>query len=395
MATLFFITKSHRFPNNMISYMESRFPDIEKEYFVVDRRKKVQLPEAANVHRILSYVEFLKNRSLVRLIHSADGIVVSGVFIMQYVFPIYGKNVLRKIYWQFWGGDYEKFCGRKRLTRKLRAEKWIIARNLQEARGTILLTRQEFDIFQKIFPEVVKKKVYYAIVPSGADDEEMIRRIRSERTRQRNDQNLLIQTGSAVEEAGMVSSEKENMNRRIVIGNSSTDSNRHLELFEKIKHLDLINVDLYCPLSYGEKEYRDEVIKQGYELFGNHFHPLTEYMKYEEYVKFLCTCDVGIYYNNRQQALGNINRMLDLGKKVYLPVMLRDYCATYGYITYAVEDIVHSSIRDLLDFPIESVEHNIDCIEARTQDIYESWRSIFEDMKAIKEHNITYRCPNS
>ena len=56
MATVFFITKSHRFPYNMISYLESRFPDIEKEYFVVDRRKEVQLPEAANVHRILSYV---------------------------------------------------------------------------------------------------------------------------------------------------------------------------------------------------------------------------------------------------------------------------------------------------------------------------------------------------
>lgn len=384
MATVFFITKSHRFPYNMISYLESRFPDIAKEYFVVDRRKEVQLPKAANVHRILSYVEFLKNRSLVQLIRSADGIVVSGVFNMQYVFPIYGKNVLRKIYWQFWGGDYEKFRGRKRLTWKLRVEKWIITRNLLEARGTILLTRQEVDVFQKVFPEAVKKKVYYAIVPSGVDDEEMIRRIRLERTRQRNDQNQLIQTGIAVEEAGMVSSERENANRRIVIGNSSTNSNRHLELFERIKHLDLTNVDLYCPLSYGEKEYRDRVIKQGYELFGNHFHPLTEYMKYEEYVQFLCTCDVGIYNNNRQQALGNINRMLDLGKKVYLPAMLRDYCATYGYITYAVEDIDHSSIRDLLDFPLENVEHNIGCIEARTQDIYESWRSIFEDMEAFE-----------
>ena len=364
--------------------MESRFPDIEKEFFVVDRRKEVQLPKAANVHRILSYAEFLKNISLVQLIRSADGIVVSGVFTMQYVFPIYGKNVLRKIYWQFWGGDYEKFRRRKELTWKLRVEKWIIARNLLEARGTILLTRQEVDVFQKVFPESVKKKVYYAIVPSGADDEKMIRRIRSERMRQRNDQNQLIQTGIAVEEAGMVSSERENANRRIVIGNSSTNSNRHLELFERIKHLDLTNVDLYCPLSYGEKEYRDRVIKQGYELFGNHFHPLTEYMKYEEYVQFLCTCDVGIYNNNRQQALGNINRMLDLGKKVYLPAMLRDYCATYGYITYAVEDIVHSSIRDLLDFPLENVEHNIGCIEARAQDIYESWRSIFEDMEAFE-----------
>ena len=298
MTVIFFITKSHRFSGNMISYLESNFPDIKKEYFVVDRKQEVQLQEAANVHRILSYIEFLKNRSLVRMIRSADGIVVSGVFTMQYVFPIYGKSVLRKVFWQFWGGDYEKFRGGKRLTWKLRVEKWIIVRNLREARGTILLTRQELDAFREVFPEALKKKVYYAIVPSGADDAEMIRRIRSERTRQRNEKNQLIQTGIAVEEAGMVSSERENAHRRIVIGNSSTDSNRHLELFERIKHLDLTNVNLYCPLSYGEKEYRDEVIKRGYELFGNHFHPLTEYMMYEEYVQFLSTCDVGIYNNN-------------------------------------------------------------------------------------------------
>lgn len=384
MTTVFFITKSHRFPCNMITYLERNFPDIKKEYFVVDRRQEVHLPEAANVHRILSYIDFMKNRSLVQMIRSADGIVVSGVFTMQYVFPIYGKNVLRKIYWQFWGGDYEKFRRRKGLTWKLRVEKWIIARNILEARGTILLTRQEADVFQKVFPEAVRKKVYYAIVPSGADDEELIRRIRSERTRQRNDQNQHIQAGSTVEEASMVSSESENANSRIVIGNSSTNSNRHLELFEKIKHLDLTNVDLYCPLSYGEKEYRDRVIKQGYKLFGNHFHPLTDYMKYEEYMQFLCTCDVGIYNNNRQQALGNINRMLDFGKKVYLPAMLRDYCASYGYITYAVEDIAYSSIRELLDFPPENVEHNVDCIETRTRDIYKSWRGIFDDVKAFE-----------
>lgn len=384
MTMVFFITKSHRFPCNMISYLESNFPDIKKEYFVVDRKQEVQLQEAANVHRILSYIEFLENRSLVRMIRSADGIVVSGVFTMQYVFPIYGKSVLHKVFWQFWGGDYEKFRRRKRLTWKLRVEKWIIARNLREARGTILLTRQEFDAFQEVFPEALKKKVYYAIVPSGTDDAEMIRRIRLGRARQSNDQGQQLQTKSIVGEIGRGSPERENAHRRIVIGNSSTDSNRHLELFERIKHLDLTNVNLYCPLSYGEKEYRDEVIKRGYELFGNHFHPLTEYMMYEEYVQFLSTCDVGIYNNNRQQALGNINRMLDLGKKVYLPAMLRDYCTTYGYITYAVEDIAYSSIRELLDFPPENVEHNIGCIEARARDIHKSWRGIFNDVKAYE-----------
>lgn len=45
----------------MISYLEDNFPDTEKEYYIIDRRQVVQLPELVSVHRILSYAEFLWN----------------------------------------------------------------------------------------------------------------------------------------------------------------------------------------------------------------------------------------------------------------------------------------------------------------------------------------------
>lgn len=340
----------------MISYLEDNFPDTEKEYYIIDRRQVVQLPELVSVHRILSYAEFLWNRKLIHSICTANKIVVSGVFTMQYILPIYGRDVLRKTYWQFWGGDYEQFRTNTRLSWKLGINKLLTASNLRLARGIILLTRQEINVFTEVFPITLNQRIFYAIVPPGAGDEDFISQVR------------------------MVGRKKTAQDiKRIVIGNSATSSNQHLEIFEHIKHMDLTRVELFCPLSYGEDEYRDRVVRRGKELFGDCFHPIVDYMKYEDYMCFLNTCDVGIYNNNRQQALGNINRLLDLGKKVFLPKRMREYCADYGYVTYAVETISYRSTKELFDFPEEVAEHNIGCAGKRTQDIYDSWHHIFGD----------------
>ena len=80
----------------MISFMESNFPEIKKSYYIVDRRKEEILPKLENVHRILSYKEFITNQKLIGDMKSADKIIVSGVFTLQYIMPIYGKNILKK-----------------------------------------------------------------------------------------------------------------------------------------------------------------------------------------------------------------------------------------------------------------------------------------------------------
>lgn len=89
-------------------------------------------------------------------------------------------------------------------------------------------------------------------------------------------------------------------------------------MIDMIKKFKSENIKFVCPLSYGNFEYRDKVIEYGKNILGDKFCPITEYMPQQEYYSLLNKCSVGIFNNNRQQAMGNINVLLRFGAKVYI-----------------------------------------------------------------------------
>lgn len=191
-------------------------------------------------------------------------------------------------------------------------------------------------------------------------------------------QEIMVESNVVRREGGAPNQEGDATKTRVVLGNSATDSNRHLAVFDMLKHLKSEGVELCCPLSYGNAEYRQKVIERGTELFGESFHPITEYMSFEEYIRFLCSCSVGIYYNNRQQALGNINRILGMGKKVFLPEILRAYYEEYGFITFRSEDLAGYSTEDLLHFSEQDRQHNLECVIRQKEAMERTWAEIIE-----------------
>ncbi len=115
--------------------------------------------------------------------------------------------------------------------------------------------------------------------------------------------------------------EKFNLNadKIILLGNSGTPTNNHLDIFYKIKNKKL-NFDyrILCPLSYGSPEYIKYIIKKGGGNICNKFVPLIEFLPKEEYYNLLGCIDIAIMNHNRTQAAGNINIALSFGKKVFL-----------------------------------------------------------------------------
>lgn len=91
------------------------------------------------------------------------------------------------------------------------------------------------------------------------------------------------------------------------VGNSATYSNNHLDTFYKLKDYKFLNI--ICPLSYGEHEEGQlvtEICKTGYDLFGNRFIPIHDFMKRDEYYKLFIEVDFVIMNHLRTQAAGNI-----------------------------------------------------------------------------------------
>ena len=104
----------------------------------------------------------------------------------------------------------------------------------------------------------------------------------------------------------------------ILIGNSSTPSNRHKVIFESLQNINISDRKLVVPLSYGDLEYRKEIIEFGKNAYNSQFVPLLDYMSLNSYIDVLSKCSHVILGHKRQQGFGTILMMLLAGSKIYL-----------------------------------------------------------------------------
>lgn len=125
--------------------------------------------------------------------------------------------------------------------------------------------------------------------------------------------------GTVEDDLSPINQPTRHLGDNILVGNSATPENNHLEIFETLaRQYDTNGRQIITPLSYGNPWYREKVIAVGKELFGHRFVPLVEYMPQDRYVNFLDSCGFVFMNHVRQQALGNICIMLLKGAKIHL-----------------------------------------------------------------------------
>jgi len=156
--------------------------------------------------------------------------------------------------------------------------------------------------------------------------------------------------------------------KNILIGNSASPENNHLDAFEMIANFSLSEREIITPLSYGDARYRDYVIGAGKKYYGDSFNPLTEFMPIKEYIKTLQSCGFVVMNHLRQQAVGNIVIMMYLGAKIFL----NKNCPTYSYLKN--RGAVLFSTDDLKNQPdiFNSILDDIS-VEINRQVLYETW----------------------
>lgn len=167
---------------------------------------------------------------------------------------------------------------------------------------------------------------------------------------------------------------------RIMVGHSATATCRHKETFEMLSKYSG-KIEVFCPLSYpNNQEYIKSVTDLGKRYFNDDFYPMTDFMRYEEYVEFLNTVDIGIFNNSRQQGMGNITNLLYLGKKVYLSsdnTIGKSYHLPEYYI-FETNDIQKEGF--LYPLKEEERENNRENIKYKFSDenFYNEWRTVFD-----------------
>jgi hypothetical protein len=170
----------------------------------------------------------------------------------------------------------------------------------------------------------------------------------------------------------------------IILGNSATRTNRHIEALELLSKFKNEKISLFIPLSYGDPdpEYREQVIKKARELFGDKVTPMTEFMSMDKYREFMSSIDIGIFNNNRQQALANIFLLFNSGGKVYVnddSTLWTGLVEEHLFKVYSINDIPGISFEQFIETDDKSVTINKTNAKRILSDEYQKplWGNIF------------------
>ena len=113
--------------------------------------------------------------------------------------------------------------------------------------------------------------------------------------------------------------EKTSEKLTVLLGNSGSKTNEHIEAITILKDYENNLLKVYCPLSYGgPRKYAEKVRAYGSKMLGECFVPLMNFIPLEEYEKIWAKVDVAVFNHKRQEALGNIYSLVLQGKTVYL-----------------------------------------------------------------------------
>ena len=362
---LHIVCRDEKFTACYINFLAMYLKEYMHVFTTMANGKKLNLIDGVNIHYIRKYWDLLQDKALKDEMGSCDKIIVTGVFGgIREILCCESAEILGKTYLHFWGGDF--YCFRKGSGKGVKEKaadlkyecmmKYLVRR----CAGIIHLIDTDREEFQHLFPYDCK----YFVAPMPIDP---LKEINYDSYRK--------------EQA------KEKKVYRILVGNSADRANCHLEAFEKIKRFVNEKVEIVVPLSYGDEVYRENVIEKGTEIFGDKFKPITRFMDIGEYTRFLNGCDIAIFNNNRQQAMGNINSLLLLGKKVYLRSDNRmwEHYKKSGTILYDFETVGGLSLKDLVYINPDVALNNIKIMEKRRdrRRVAKQWEKVFEDNKTI------------
>lgn len=167
----------------------------------------------------------------------------------------------------------------------------------------------------------------------------------------------------------------------ICIGHSASMTNNHLYALDIIKKIPLGNSKLVLPLSYNVQSlyYKEEVMSQYSQCFGEKVSFLLDYQNIEEYRRGFLNYKAALYPCWRQEALGNIFICLQLGIRVFLSIHnpCYQYLKKLGYYVYAMEDI--TGLNSLTPLSLMEREHNRNLFMEISQEHNKSIPQIVKD----------------
>lgn len=290
--------------------------------------------------------------NLLKLIYKADKIILHSLFIPKYLLAVsVVPGAIAKAYWVVWGADLH-FHEYAEDNFKYKIYDMYRGNFIRKLRGICTLVIGDYELAKKWYG--TKSEYFQAIYKVDG-----------------------------LSYAQSLPIKKRENKIRIIVGNSATESNNHFHVFELLEKFKNEDIEIICPLSYGNIEYAAKVENMGKKIFGAKFIAIKEFFTSEKYIELLNSIDVGIFDNTRQQALGNIYLLLVMQKKLYLnssSEMWTNFRNTEKLKIFDVEELKTSSVKDiaLIEENDSNKNRNIVLNKNSDMNIYATWDVIFK-----------------
>lgn len=331
-----------KFVPSFIQFLSENFHREEHRFIVYGDVNNGDVPKGQGVIFLPHLLKAI--RPLMAELRDARKVIIHGMFSSHLLYLLMLQPwFLRKCYWAIWGGDLYIHQAEQKDWRWKKNE-WIRSFVIKRLGHFITHIRGDYELAQKWYGA---KGVWYE---------------------------CFMYPSNLYQEPPVQNTPHEGIN--ILLGNSADPSNNHIDALEKLRPYTAENIQIFCPLSYGDAEYAKQVADYGESIFGDKFNPLLEFMRFDEYKKLLAKIDIAIFNHKRQQGMGNITSLLGMGKKVFMRSDVTSYHAisSLGALVYDVEYL------DLLPLDVNHSSSNSNIIANyfSRKNLAKSWQKIYE-----------------
>lgn len=328
-------------------------PEMHSEFVLVADALPLQNVKQLDALRVISSTS-TEFAAILDSLSRYSAIILHGLFWpwQETVIRRAPKNV--KVAWVYWGGDVFGRLDLKNTflapwTKKL--HRWKQIRRWLKGRGHITTPYE--------LPAECFRRIDYCLEDVDEDMKYAMRYLRS-------DVQCMWYNYYSVEETIGVLKDAVCSGSNILVGNSCTLENNHLDAFAVLQQMDTADSEVIVPLSYGEPWLRKKVISSGHASFER-FRPLIEFMPRDEYNQIIQSCSVVVMNHWRGQAFGNVMTSLWLGARVYMSRKspLYAFFRRIGCVLYCIEDdLKPANPQALLPLSAEDREVNRNIIRS-------------------------------
>jgi dTDP-N-acetylfucosamine:lipid II N-acetylfucosaminyltransferase len=172
----------------------------------------------------------------------------------------------------------------------------------------------------------------------------------------------------------------------IQINNSADETTLDmLDQLARFKDEDVKITTILSYISFRQADKRVEILRKGYDIFGDKFNPLMKFLSKPDYATHLASVDVYISNQDRQQGNGNAAFICGIGGKVYVksdtPVYQKYEALGIRYFdTY---DIPNLSLEELAARDPAERKESMDRVLERMSEPFkiQQWTQLFQDLE--------------